>query len=262
MAQESACHASTSNNTLLPRRPNQPLDTRWTRGRQQIIDLGFPLADADKAGLGTPVLGSTHRRQTGEPLLTFLLADGQLRAPSALAPVGRVTGPALLGQQPQGEALGRERQGTMDEQALTGSRAQGPQAPRRRVARPVDFGRILDRQPHRDVVLAATGRRDRAVQDVARLDGVVRKEAIGGCEQGVLATGCGQGRGGMLGQDASAFDQACGAPHIAQCGIGKLAHGPVRVIGLAPQAGLLCHQVARGGAGRHHGPGIPEELLK
>ena len=115
----------------------------------------------------------------------------------------------------------------MDEQTLTGSGAQGPQAPGRRVARPVDFGRILHRQHHRDVLQAAVGRLDMAVQDVLRLDGVVGKEAIGGFEHGAIATGFGQGGGGMLGQDTSEFDQARGAPHIAEFGIGKLADGPV-----------------------------------
>ena len=101
-----------------------------------------------------------------------------------------------------------------------------------------------------------------AVQDVVRLDGVVRKEALGRCEPGVIATGFGQGGGGMLGQDASELYQARGAPHIAQFGIGKFADGPVRVIGLATHARLLCHQVARGVAGMNQGPSIPQELLK
>ena len=91
------------------------------------------------------------------------------------------------------------------------------------------------------MVQAAAGRLDMAIQDVVRLDGVVRKEAIGRFEQGVIATGFGQGGGGMLGQDASKFYQACGAPHIAQFGIGKFADGPVRVISLATHARLLCH---------------------
>src|SRR5262249_28463532 len=77
--------------TPVPRRPDQQLDALWTRGRQQIVDIGFPITDADKAGLGTPVLSFTHRRQTGEPFLTFLLADGKWLAPGALAHVGRVT---------------------------------------------------------------------------------------------------------------------------------------------------------------------------
>ena len=248
--------------TPVPRCPDQQLDARWTRGRQQVVDISFPVPNADKAGLGTPVPGTTPRRQTAEPFLAFLLADGQLLAPGPLARVGRVTGPDLLGQQPQGETLGRERQRTMDEQTLTGSGAQGPQAPGRRVARPVDFGRILHRQHHRDVLQAAVGRLDMAVQDVVRLDRVVGKEAIGRFKHGVIATGFGQGSGGMLGQDTSEFDQARGAPHIAQFGIGKLADGPVCIIGWATHARLLCHQVAHGVAGRHQGLSIPQELLK
>ena len=47
-----------------------------------------------------------------------------------------------------------------------------------------------------------------AVQDVLRLDRVIRKEAIGRFEHGAIATGLGQGGGGVLGQDASEFDQA------------------------------------------------------
>ena len=77
-----------------------------TPGRPPVVNIGFPVTKAAKAALGTPVLGTTHRRQTGAPFLAFLLADGQLLAPDALAHVGGVTGPHLLGQQPQGERSG------------------------------------------------------------------------------------------------------------------------------------------------------------
>jgi len=83
--------------TAVPRRPDQQLDALRTRGRQQVVAIGFPVTNADKAGLGTPVLRTAHRRQTGEPLLAFLLADGQLRTPGALAHVVGVTGPHVLG---------------------------------------------------------------------------------------------------------------------------------------------------------------------
>jgi hypothetical protein len=248
--------------TPVPRRPDQQLDARWPRGRQQGVDVSFPVTNADKVALGTPVLGTTHGRKTEEPFLAFLLADGQRLAPRTLAPGGRVTGPALLGQQPQGETRGRERQRTMDEQTLPGSGAQGPQAPGRWVARPVACGRIWPCQHPWDVVQAAGGRLAMAIQDVVRLASVVRKEAIGRFEQGVIAPGFGQGSGGMLGQAPSEFAQARGAPHIAQCGIGKLADGPVWGIGGATHARLLGHQVAHGVAGRRQGLRIPQELLK
>ena len=96
--------------TPVPRRPDHQLDALRTRGRQQVVDISFPVTNADKARLGTPVLRLAHRRQTGEPFLAFFLADRQLLAPGALAHVGGVTGPHLLGQQPQGKTLGRERQ--------------------------------------------------------------------------------------------------------------------------------------------------------
>jgi hypothetical protein len=79
-----------------------------------------------------------------------------------------------------------------------------------------------------------------ALQDVWRRDGIGIKEALRGFEHGVIATGFGQRGGGVLGQDASAFYQALGAPHIAQLGIGKFDDRPVAVIGLATHTRLLC----------------------
>ena len=46
-------HIALGRDTAVPRGPNQQLDALRTRGRQQVIDIGFPVAHADKAGLGT-----------------------------------------------------------------------------------------------------------------------------------------------------------------------------------------------------------------
>ena len=88
-----------------------------------------------------------------------------------------------------------------------------------------------------------------AEQDVLRLDGVVRKEAIGGFEHGVIPTGFGQGGSGVLGQDVSELHQARGAPDIAEFGLGKFGDGPVGVIGEVAHAQLLYQRVALGAAG-------------
>src|SRR6266853_1721418 len=48
-----------------------------------------------------------HRVEAVEPLLTFLLADGQVLASGALAHVFGIPGPHLLGQEAQGHTLGR-----------------------------------------------------------------------------------------------------------------------------------------------------------
>ena len=101
-----------------------------------------------------------------------------------------------------------------------------------------------------------------AGKDVLRRDGVVRKEALGGFEHGAIPTGFGQCGGGVLGEDASEFYQALGAPPIAEFGISKFADRPVGVIGLAPHARLLCQQVALGGAVRTQVLSIPQEPLK
>jgi hypothetical protein len=87
-----------------------------------------------------------------------------------------------------------------------------------------------------------------AGKEVLRLDGVIRKEAIGGFEHGAIATGFGKGGGGVLGQDASEFYQALGAPQIAEVSISKFADHLVGVIGLATHAQLLRQQVTLGGA--------------
>ena len=127
----------------VPRGANQQIDARWACGCQHVIDISFPIAHAHQASRGAAVTGGEHGVETVEPLLTFLLADGQLLAPGALAHLGGITGPDLLGQQPQGHTLGREGQRRMDQKPLTGHMAQGPQTLGSRVPGPVDFGRIL-----------------------------------------------------------------------------------------------------------------------
>ena len=101
-----------------------------------------------------------------------------------------------------------------------------------------------------------------AGEDVLRCDVVVRKEALGGFARGAIATGFGKGGCGVLSEDAREFDQARGAPHIAEFGISKFADRPVGVIDLAMHTRLLCHQVALGGAVRTQVPSIPQEPLK
>jgi len=129
----------------------------------------------------------------------------------------------------------------MDEPALTGHLALG-----RQVARPVARGGLWHRQHQGDLGKAAVGRRERAGTEVLRRDGVMRKEARGGFAHGAIATGFGKGGCGVLGQDASEFSQALGAPQIAEVGISTFAERPVVVIGLATHAQLLRQQVTLG----------------
>jgi hypothetical protein len=114
------------------------------------------------------------------------------------------------------------------------------------VARPVNFGRILHRQHDRDVVQAAVGGLEVAVQDVVRLDGVVRKETIGALEHGIIATGFRQSGSGRLGQDVRELYEARGASDITAFGLGKFGDGPGRVIGEGAHAQLLGQWVALG----------------
>ena len=73
--------------------------------------------------------------------------------------------------------------------------------------------------------------------------------------------GVGTGGGGVLGQDAHTFDQARGAPHIAEVGLSTGADRPVGVIGLTTQAQLLRPQVTLGGAVWTPAPNKPPEPL-
>src|SRR4029453_3806425 len=135
--------------TPVPRRPAQQLDARGPGGCQQVGDVSCPVTKADPAALGTPVLGTTHGRQTAEPLLAVRLADGPRRAPRTRAHVGRGTGPDRLGQQPQGETRGRERPRPLDEQPLTGSPPPPPPPPRRAPPPAPPAPRLPARRPPR-----------------------------------------------------------------------------------------------------------------
>jgi hypothetical protein len=84
-------------NTAIPRGANQQIDAHRAGSRQDVIDIGFPIADADQVGRGTVVTRGVDGVETGEPLLTFLLADGELLAPGTFADVVRVPRPDLLG---------------------------------------------------------------------------------------------------------------------------------------------------------------------
>ena len=72
----------------VPSGPNHQRDTRRTLGRPQGVDLGVTVANADQPGLGTPLGGAADGRQTGEPWLAFLLAEGPRLAPGSRAPTG------------------------------------------------------------------------------------------------------------------------------------------------------------------------------
>jgi hypothetical protein len=83
--------------TTIPRGPQQEIHAcRAWRG-QDIIDIGFPIADADQVGGGTAVARRVDGVKTVEPLLTFLLADGELLTPHPFPDVVRVPRPDLLG---------------------------------------------------------------------------------------------------------------------------------------------------------------------
>jgi site-specific DNA recombinase len=85
--------------TPVPRGAQQQIDARWAGSRQHVIDISFPIANAHQVDRGTAVTGGEHRVEAVEPLLTFLLADGQLLASGALAHVVGIPGPHLLGQE-------------------------------------------------------------------------------------------------------------------------------------------------------------------
>ena len=112
--------------TAIPRGANQQIDARRAGSRQDVIHIGFPIADADHVGRGTAVARGVDGVETVEPLLTFLLADGELLAPGPFPHVVRVPGPDLLGQEPQGDPLRRDGQGGMDQQAVTRGMPSGP----------------------------------------------------------------------------------------------------------------------------------------
>ena len=238
----------------VPRGANQQIDARWAGGCQHVIDISFTIANTHQASRGTAVTCGANGVETVEPLLTFLLADGQRLAPGALAHLVGITGPDLLGQQPQGHTLGRECQRRMDQKPLTGRMAQGPHTLGSRVPGPVDFGGLLHGQHQRHLIKAPVGRLDMTLQHVLRFDGVVIKEAIRGFEHATIATRFGKGGGGMLAQDVGEFHQACGALLVAEFGIGTCADGPVGVGGDVTHARLLCTRVALGDARKGWSP--------
>ena len=124
----------------------------------------------------------------------------------------------------------------MDMQALTSRVAQGPQALGGGMRRPVDFGRILYGQHQWHLGQAAVGRLDVAAQEVLRLDGVIRKETIGGFEHGSRPTGFGQRGRGMLGESRGQFDHPLRTAQVTQLRISKFPHGPGGVIDKATHA--------------------------
>jgi hypothetical protein len=75
-------------------------------------------------------------------------------------------------------------------------------------------------------------------------------EAAGGFEHGTVTTGFGQCGGEVLGQYASEYHEALGAPLIAECSLDKFVDGPVGVIEEVTHARFLCERVALGNAVR------------
>ena len=82
--------------TAVPRSSHQEFDTCRTLSSQQVKDIGFTVANADKARWRTTIPSIENRLKTGEPFLAFLLTNGQLLAPLALANVIGITGPHVL----------------------------------------------------------------------------------------------------------------------------------------------------------------------
>jgi hypothetical protein len=91
--------------TAIPRGANQQIDAQRAGSRKDVIDIGFPIADADQVGRGTAVTRGEDGVEAVEPLLTFLLADRELLAPGAFADVVWVPRPDLLGSESQGDPL-------------------------------------------------------------------------------------------------------------------------------------------------------------
>jgi hypothetical protein len=106
--------------TALPGGANEQINACRAGRCQDVIDSGFPVADADQVGRGTAVARSGDGVKTVEPRLTFLLAEGELRAPRPFPNVVRVPRPDLLGQETPGDPLRRDGQRGMDQQAVTG----------------------------------------------------------------------------------------------------------------------------------------------
>jgi hypothetical protein len=144
--------------TAIPGGANQQIDARGAGSRQDVIDIGFPIADADQVGRGTSVARRVDGVKTVEPLLTLFLADGQLLASGAFANIVRVPGPDLLGQEASGDPLRGNGQRGMDQQTVTRGASQRSQACGDAYIRPVGFGRILYGQNDGHGVETARGR--------------------------------------------------------------------------------------------------------
>ena len=181
-------------------------------------------------GRGTAVARGVDGVKTVEPLLTFLLADGELLAPSPFPDVVRVPRPDLLGQETQGDPLRRDGQRGMDQQAVTGGVSQRAQAFGSAQVRPVGFGRILHGQDNGHRVETTIGRLDMALDDIVGRNVIVGKKAIGGFEHRAAATGFRQCGAGTLGQGMGQLDQTLGPPQVAEVRVGKLRDGPTRGI--------------------------------
>src|SRR6266446_4098591 len=93
---------------------------------QDVIHISFAITDADDVGGGTAGARGENSVETVEPLVTFLLADGERFAPGPFADVVRVPGPDLLRQKAQGDSLWCDGEGGMDQQAVTGGVSQRP----------------------------------------------------------------------------------------------------------------------------------------
>src|SRR5437899_13046437 len=83
--------------TAIPRGANQQIDAHRAGSREDVIDIGFPIADADQVRRGTAVTRGVDGVETGEPPLTLLLADGELLAPGAFSDAHGIPRPALWG---------------------------------------------------------------------------------------------------------------------------------------------------------------------
>src|SRR5919109_694629 len=134
----------------------------------------------------------------------------------------------------------------MDQQPVAGGMAQRPQPLGGRVPRPVDFCGILHGQDYRDSAQAGVCRFDMTLQDVLGGDAVIIKETIGGFQHAASATRFRQSSSGMLSSGISKFHQACGAPLVAEVGVGKFVDGPVGVGDDETHARLLYTRVALG----------------
>jgi hypothetical protein len=163
----------------VPRRPDQQVDPGGALHGQEIVDIGFAVAHADKAGLGTGPPGSQDGLDARQPLLAFFLGNGPLLPRGPLADVVWVAGPHLLGEHPQRHPFRGKRQGGVHEQSPMGRVSQGAQAGGGRVRGPVQLGRILHSQDQRHGGQAGESGANMAVQEILGRDGRVVEEAIG-----------------------------------------------------------------------------------